>query len=89
MDQAPFGVNHRKFSRVPFKRAVRYAALSAPVFGAQMAHDLSQGGIRINSETFFPVGSRVMVAIQLENEGRIIEVEGRVVWVRSLPYSEA
>ena len=80
----PVGVEQRRFPRVPFQRGVRFRSQDTDLFCGQAARDISQGGIRINSESFIPAGSTVMLQIQLEGEGRLINLSGRVAWARFL-----
>lgn len=88
MDTAIRSVDSRQYMRVPFKRAVRFHVADSDCCFDHVAQDLSQGGLRFISSEFFPVKSQVVVRIQLEDCSKVMDVEGRVVWVRYNPLAE-
>jgi hypothetical protein len=55
------------------------------VNSVRLASDIGQGGMRMNSSDFIPLGSLVRVYFQFEDEGRLLDLEGKVVWGRYLP----
>lgn len=81
----PGGYDLRKFQRAPFRRPVRYKQMNAGVFGGHLAQDISVGGMRLNSNEFVPVGVRVVLQVQFEAQGRLLDMEAKVVWTRELP----
>ena len=88
MDSVCRNMEGRRFTRVPFKRAVRFGAFDAPCTDAHIAQDLSQGGLRMLSSEFMPVNSLVSIQIQLKDTQKVMDVQGRVVWVRYNPMAE-
>lgn len=81
------GTENRKYPRVPYKNGIKFKAEKAEVAFSEAAQDLSAGGIRLRSSVFIPVGETVSVGIQLQDK-QVIEVIGKVVWVRYNPYAE-
>ena len=88
MDNVYRNTEGRRFTRVPFKRAVRFSTPSSPRSDAHIAQDLSQGGLRMLSSEFIPVHSLLSIQIQLKERERVMDVQGRVVWVRYNPMTE-
>jgi hypothetical protein len=78
----------RRFTRVPFKRSVRVKAGNNEIFLGHAGQDISQGGLRVMSSVFFPVNSRLYLQFQLKDLDRVLEVRGRVAWVRFNPLTE-
>lgn len=83
------GSDKRKFSRIPFKRAVKYRIDINQEPKAESSQDLSQGGLRINSSQFVPVGEVLELGVQLVDSGEVVRLPARVKWVRYNPYSES
>ncbi len=88
MDVIPRNMDARKFRRVPFTRPVRFDALNQERFSGHLAQDLSQGGLRCFSHEFVPVNTLVNLQIQLKDRMKVIDLQGRVVWVRFQPMTE-
>ena len=88
MDLMSRDVDARKFRRVPFSRSVRLNALNQGQFSGHLAQDISQGGIRVTSYEFVPVNTLINVRIQLKDTMRVMDLQGRVVWVRFQPMTE-
>jgi len=88
MDNMGRNMEGRRFSRVPFKRAVRFSTLNSERSDSHIAQDLSQGGLRMLSSEFIPVHSLVSIQIQLKDREKVMDVQGRVVWVRYNPMTE-
>ncbi len=80
--------DNRKFPRVVFDRALRFKGKSAGLAYGRVARDLSQGGIRFNSDEFFPLGGSLAVQVQLADGERLFDLEGKVGWVRKQPHAE-
>jgi uncharacterized protein (TIGR02266 family) len=88
MENLKPGIENRKYPRVAFRMPVKYRLNEVAPFCGELAQDLSEGGMRIRSNEFLPLGSRVSVRLQLDKDPRLVDVEGRVVWVKFIPYSE-
>ena len=78
----------RKFPRVDFHRPVRCRGSASENFHAHLARDLSQGGLRLNSDVFLPVGTKIAIQVQLVDADRIFELDASVVWVCQQPYAD-
>ena len=88
MDSVFKNTDSRRFTRVPFKRPVRFSAFNSSQTVSHIAQDLSQGGLRMLSSEFIPVNSLVGIQIQLKDREMVMDVQGRVVWVRYNPMTE-
>jgi len=55
--------------------------------GASVAFDLSVGGIRLRTEDFLPVNSRVLIRFSC-SDNRVVNLNGRVAWIQKVPHSE-
>ncbi|NTV29038.1 MAG: PilZ domain-containing protein [Candidatus Omnitrophica bacterium] len=88
MENFHIGAENRKYPRVPFKRSVKCTIGKDDVQTGEIAQDLSEGGIRIRSNLFISLGQEVNLSLQLHEAEEIVEVTGRVVWVRYIPHSE-
>jgi PilZ domain. len=88
MDNTGRNMEGRRFTRVPFKRAVRFSTPNSERSDSHIAQDLSQGGLRMLSSEFIPVHSLVSIQIQLKDREKVMDVQGRVVWVRYNPMTE-
>lgn len=82
------GSEQRRFSRVPFKKVVRFKPKDFPLFASNTAQDLSQGGIRLGSSSFIPLGTMVTLQIKLADEGPVVDMQGKVVWVKYLAHTD-
>ena len=88
MDNMSRNMEGRRFTRIPFKRAVRFSMGNSQRSDSHIAQDLSQGGLRMLSSEFIPVQSLVSIQIQLKDREKVMDVQGRVVWVRYNPMTE-
>ena len=82
------GTDHRRFPRKPFNRAVKCKTSVVEVFAGYLAQDISSGGLRVRVNEFMPVGARLKVQVQLEDQGKVYVLDGKVVWVRQLACSD-
>ena len=78
----------RRYKRIAFKRPIKFKVKGRDIFVGHLALDLSEGGLRFYSAEFIPLNTVMMVQIQLEEYGRVIELEGRVAWARANPVSD-
>ena len=88
MDSVFRNTDGRRFTRIPFKRSVRFGASHDDLSSSHIAQDLSQGGLRMLSSEFIPVHSLVGIQIQLKDTEKVMDVQARVVWVRYNPMTE-
>lgn len=82
------GTEQRRFKRVPFQRPVRYKPKDVALFSSHSAQDISQGGLRINSGSFVPVGTVLSLQVKLADESPILDMYAKVVWVKYVPHLE-
>ena len=75
------GTNRRNQSRVPIQMEVRYRVTESYI--VDLAEDISPGGIFIPTTHPLPKGTFVELSFGLPEGGRMINVEGRVVWSHS------
>ena len=77
----------RRFKRVPFKEPVQFRTPSQMEPGACLACDLSEVGIRLNSDKFIPLQERMALTLQV-GAGNPINVQGHVAWIQRVPHSD-
>jgi len=82
---ATIAVEQRRFPRVAFRRSVRFRPEEDVLYSSYLAKDISQSGLRFNSGNFIPVGGQVKLQIKLGQEDRVLDVLGKVVWVKYVP----
>ena len=82
------GTEQRKFPRTPFQRAIRFKPKDGALFISHSAQDISQGGIRINSESFVPLGTILTLQIKMADEAPLLEMHAKVVWVKYVSHLE-
>ena len=75
-------VEQRKFPRIPFQRPIRFKPKSVVLFASHSAYDISQGGIRFNSDVFIPPGTVLTVQVKLADEALLLDMQGKVVWTK-------
>jgi c-di-GMP-binding flagellar brake protein YcgR len=81
----------RKFVRVysDFPVQLKDMKPDAPVqIHNSLSQDLSEGGVQISSFYFYPVHSKMMVELHLNNDSAAVKTMGKVVWVEQLPYQD-
>ncbi len=79
--------DQRRFRRVPFREALGMETGAFEHFQGTTAYDLSAGGVRIRSEQFIALGTPMRVKFQLEN-GEVVVLNGKVVWIQKEPQGE-
>jgi c-di-GMP-binding flagellar brake protein YcgR len=82
-------IDNRRYRRVPFRRSIKFRAKGHEIFLSHLAQDISQGGIRCSSSEFMALHTEVVAHLQLREYEKIIELQGRVKWVRSGPNSDS
>ncbi|MFC1594498.1 PilZ domain-containing protein [Candidatus Omnitrophota bacterium] len=79
--------NRREFKREETRVPIRFEMKSSREFGAALTRDISEGGVRITFDGFFPLHTQLQLAINLSDIARTISALGVVAWSRVLPYS--
>lgn len=80
-------INHRRFRRIPFNEALGFEGSHYESFKGSLACDLSEGGVRVRSERFMPLGTSLRTRFQLDNM-QVITLMGKVVWAQKEPQGE-
>jgi PilZ domain len=73
--------NRRLSERIPFRNKIKYGFWSSVWIGNTA--NLSEGGIAIKANRAFPTGSKIVALLYVD--GKIMELEGIVAWVSTLP----
>ena len=50
--------------------------------------DISPGGAKILAHKFYPFDSTIRIQIDLSNSGQLLEVEGKVKWIKKMDDEE-
>ena len=77
----------RSFQRVKFTEPVQFQYKGTSVYGGSVASDISEDGIQLKLNDFFPIHTQINLQVHLSHE-KVIECIGRIVWIEQLPYSE-
>ena len=88
----------REIMEILEKRLMRRLRVNLPVsyqnigeernFGDTVAKDISTTGLRLNTASFFPPRSNVLVKIQFLEVNKIIEAMTQVVWSHRISFSD-
>ena len=88
VDEGQRDVSERRvFPRVSFSGPVEFQTRGPALPGGCLPRDISQGGIRVNLNTFVPLNAELDLQIHLGLE-KVAPCSGRVVWIRKVPFSE-
>jgi len=79
--------DRRKSPRIPFREAVEIQSSDESPLGS-LSRDLSKSGMGIQSFSFFPLNADIALNFRL-NDSNVVEMQGNVIWVRQIPYSES
>jgi len=74
----------RKAPRAQIRARVDFEVRSKDTFLFEYTTDMSRDGIFLSTRNPLPVGARIQMKFQAPQGGRVIEVEGKVVWIN--PY---
>lgn len=77
----------RVAKRVSFKEPVGFQFKDPSRFGGCLGCDLSETGVRINFSDFVPLGTELLIQLQLA-EKKVVERIGKVVWVQKFPFMD-
>ena len=78
----------RKFKRARFPEAVSYQLKDRNDFGGCLACDIGEDGMCLNFNDFVPIDTEVIIQIKLPQNSRVVDVTGRVIWLKQVPYSD-
>ena len=77
----------RTSRRFNLHEPVQFQFIEAGPFIGGMSRDISETGIRIRLNDFVPLGTELVLRIQIAAQ-RTIECVGRIIWVQKLPHME-
>lgn len=78
----------RRFPRVALNSEVKFQIRLSNKFGATCCRDISEGGVRILTEEFIPLGTTMKLEIILKNALKCIDAVAEVVWLERITHSE-
>lgn len=78
----------RQFPRVPLHGPLHFQVKTTSKFGSTVSRDISEGGIRFLSDDFVPVGTSMILEVNLDNSPKYINAVADVVWSQKVPHSE-
>jgi hypothetical protein len=78
----------RKFPRAEFREPINFELPVCSLSGGCLARDLSEGGLRINFESFVKPQEAMKIELRLFPKEEAILVEGRVAWATQVPSSD-
>ena len=77
----------RRLKRVEFREPLRYSKGALIPLSGSLAYDLSEGGLRFQTEDFIPLNESLAIMMELSPE-KVLSLHGRVVWVQMVPHSD-
>ena len=79
----------REYKRINVSLPINYATLEMPEkrCGETACKDISQTGIKILLDRFYPHQAKFLLKVNLENAHRVIEGVAETVWSFNEPYS--
>lgn len=79
--------NKRRYPRFSFSEPVGYQG-DGRILEGSLAEDISQTGIKLSVSQFIPLNTLLELHIQLPNQVEVVAVQGKVVWIREIPYRD-
>lgn len=77
----------RKAKRMEFREPIQYRSRESEQLQGSLGYDLSEGGLRFQTESFIPLNKSLSIHMDL-GQGQSIDVDGHVVWVQLVPHAE-
>ena len=87
-EPAKIDKEQRQFPRVPLHAPLHFQIKTTSKFGSTVSRDISEGGIRFLSDDFIPVGTSMILEINLGNIPKYINAVAEAVWEQKIPHSE-
>ncbi|MDP3142968.1 MAG: PilZ domain-containing protein [Candidatus Omnitrophota bacterium] len=78
----------RQFPRVSFDSPLRFQIKSTHKFGSTVCRDISEGGIRFLTEDFVPIGTSIVLEVNLGVLPKVINAVADVVWSQKMAHSD-
>ncbi len=77
----------RNFNRIRLAQPVQCRLKDWEEQRGALSCDISEGGMRLNSTSFLPLHTEVLLKIQLSHE-QVVECRSQVVWIQRIPFTE-
>ena len=77
----------RQTKRFSLREPVQYQLEETGPYSGAMARDISETGLKMRVNQFIPLGTELILHIQLSTQ-KTIDCMGRVVWVQKIPHME-
>ncbi len=81
------GAERRRARRIEFREPIQYRPRGSEELHGSLGFDLSESGVRFQTEDFIPLHKNVAVRLELD-PGQSVDINGEVVWVQLVPHSE-
>lgn len=81
------GAERRIDKRVEFREPIQYRSHDSEKVQGSLGYDLSQSGVRFQTEDFLPLHKSLSLHMDL-GAGQSLDMNGQVVWVQMVPHSE-
>ena len=78
----------RRTIRVTFRNSVQFQTKPEHILHGSLAGDLGTGGIKLTLNKFLPLHTPVILQFACGEQRKMLSINGRVVWVSEIPYSE-
>jgi len=83
-----FFKEQRQSLRVSLYSPLRFQIKSSRKFGSTVSRDISLGGIRFLTDNFVPVGTSMILEVNLGDTPNIVNAIADVVWTQKLPHTD-
>ena len=80
-------IERRRFKRIFHGEPIQFSSKNAPEPMGSLSRDLSSGGIQLSLNDFVPLGTEMELKVTLRT-GAVLDCQGKVVWVRQVPFSD-
>ena len=77
----------RRFTRVSFREPVQFKAPKDAEFSGSLAYDISEEGLRFQTDNFIPLNESLILELQLSTQNSL-SLHGKVMWVQMVPHSD-
>lgn len=73
--------------RVEFREPIQYRSLDSEKVQGSLGYDLSETGVRFQTEDFVPLNKNLALHMDL-GSGASLDMSGQVVWVQVVPHAD-
>ncbi len=86
--EEPSKQEKRRFKRAKFGNPVSFRLKEGGSFSGCLAHDISEGGMRVQVNDFLPVNTEMILQSRIPQTSKVIDVAGRITWLQRVPFSD-